>query len=107
MHFGKMDRRITIQEFTSARDAEGGVTKSWSTGTQVWAQVVYERGNESLQHEHVNASARVTFTIRQHGGVTPDRTMRVAFNSTNFNIEDIQEIGRGEGWVLFGRADAI
>ena len=105
MHIGKLDKRITVQPFTVTRDAEGGLGKNWSTGTEVSAQVIYERGSETVMHEKVNANARVIFKFRKHSDFTPDRTMRVVYNSTNHNISDIGEIER-EGWIVYARVDA-
>lgn len=107
MNFGKMDRRVTIQSWSTSRDAEGGAVKSWSTGSQVWAQVLQQGGREMFTHEQVNAEIDTLFRIRYSTSLIPDPQMRVVYNSTNFNIYQVRELGRGEAWEIMAKVNPL
>lgn len=105
MDIGKMDRLITLQSFTSTQDAEGGVTKSWSTGYQVWAQVIQQGGREMFKHEQVSAEVDTIFRLYMNATVIPTVQDRIVYNSTNYNISGVRELGYGELWEVMAKAD--
>jgi SPP1 family predicted phage head-tail adaptor len=104
MDIGKMDRLITIQTPTNSLDSEGGVSKSWSTGYQVWAEVIQKGGREAFKHEQVQADVDTIFRIYYNATVIPTRTQRIVYNSTNYNIMDVRELGYGERWEIMAKA---
>lgn len=103
MHIGSRDRTITIQSPTSTENSEGTVTKNWSTGTQVWAEVIQYGGRELFRHEKVTPEVDTLFRI-DYQDFTPSRRDRVVYNSTNYNIFDVRELGYGQGWEISGKA---
>lgn len=105
MHVGSRDRLITIQSPTDSENSEGGVTKSWSTGTQVWAEVIQIGGRELFKHEKVTAEVDTLFRI-DYLEFTPARRDRVVYNSTNYNIYNIRELGYAEAWEISARAQS-
>jgi len=104
MDIGRMDRLITIQTPTKTYDSEGSETRSWSTGYQVWAEVIQKGGREIFRHEQVSAEADTIFRVYYNATVIPDRTQRVVYNSTNYNIVDVRELGYGERWEIMAKA---
>jgi SPP1 family predicted phage head-tail adaptor len=104
MDIGKMDRLITIQAPTVTYDSEGSASKSWSTGYQVWGEVIQKGGRETFRHEQVSAEADIIFRIYYNATVIPDRTQRVVYNSTNYNIVDVRELGYGERWEIMAKS---
>ena len=103
MHIGSRDRLITIQSPTNSENSEGTVTKSFSTGTQVWAEVIQFGGREQFKHERVNPEVDTMFRI-DYLDFTPSRKDRVVYNSTNYNIFNVRELGYANGWEISGRA---
>lgn len=108
MIIGKMDRRITFQSRTDSVGSEGSNVPTWSDASTNWASYEQLPGGESIEHGRVNATARGVFRIRYSSGFTPDRTMRLTYNSTNLNIVDVREMpGRNRGWEIYTQVDAV
>lgn len=111
MDFGKLDRRITFQSFTETIGSEGSPVRTWADASTNWASFSQMmpswRGGESIEHGAVNATVKGFFRVRYNSSFTPDRTMRIVYNSTNLEIADIRELpGRNQGWEILVRADA-
>lgn len=103
MHVGSRDRLITIQSPTNSEDSEGTVTKSWSTGTQVWAEVLEISGRELFKQNKVTPEVDTFFRIDYYD-FTPSRRDRVVYNSTSYNIYDVRTLGYAEAWEISARA---
>lgn len=99
-----MNRLVTLQSPTKTLDSEGANSVSWSTGYQVWAEVIQQGGREIFRHSQVSAEADTLFRIYFNATVIPDRTQRVVYNSTNYNIVDVRELGYGERWEIMAKA---
>lgn len=107
MEVGKLDRRITFQSNVETLGSEGSPQKTWTDCSTNWASYRQENGGEDIQHGRVHPTVMAVFTIRYNPSFTPDRPMRVQYNSTALNIVDIREItGRNRGWEIATRADA-
>jgi len=95
-----MDRRITLQRATLAANAYGERAETWGTLATVWAEIQYKEGSgrEAVQSDQLYSRQPVHFIIRYSSDVASIRPSdRVAYNSDNYQIEAIQEIGRREG----------
>lgn len=90
-----MDRRIRIERATEVDDDFGGKTKTWALLIEVWAQVDFGTGNEARTDMEVKAEQRRTFKIRWLEGLTV--TDRVVYESRNWEILDVAELGRRDG----------
>lgn len=93
LHAGNLRDQITIQSQTTAADAEGQPVKTWanlSTNPTVWAEVRYMRpgSNEFEAMQKITSVQSLHVTIRYRTDL--DVTMRVVFNSENWNIHAIQ-----------------
>lgn len=86
-HAGQLDRRITIQSFTTTTDDFGEVTKSFTTLANVWAKVEEKRGNEGEEGNQIVATKRVEFFIRYRSDI--NEQMRIQYNNETYKIESI------------------
>jgi SPP1 family predicted phage head-tail adaptor len=104
MRAGALDRRITIQALTVSQGATGGVVETWADLATVWAQWLPGAGNEKFVAPAVYAEASGRFRVRYRPGVTARN--RVLYNGIEWDIIDIQEVGRRDGLDLFVRGRA-
>ena len=86
-HAGQLDRRITIQSFTTTTDDFGEVVKSFTTLAEVWAKVEEKRGNEGEDGNQLVATKRVEFFIRYRSDI--NEQMRIVYSNETYKIETI------------------
>ena len=84
---GQMDRRITIQTFTTTTDDFGEVVKSFTTLAEVWAKVEEKRGNEGEDGNQIVATKRVEFLIRYRSDI--NEQMQIQYTNETYKIEAI------------------
>lgn len=100
MQAGKMDRRIALQHRSlAAANAHGERVPSYATYATVWAEKLDQRSREFFAAQGTNAERTTRFRIRHRADVV--QTDRIVFNSQNFDIVQVSEIGRKEGLELF------
>lgn len=98
---GPLDRYVTIEQKTKTRDAYGAEIETWTTFAQVWASKRDIRGREYFAAQQVNAETDTVWRIRWIAGVKAE--MRINWNGTLYDIQDIAEIGRREGLEIMAR----
>jgi SPP1 family predicted phage head-tail adaptor len=103
---GDLDRQVTIQQRTVARDATfGSEVPTWSDLATVWAKVSEsstQPGNRG-QVERVDAYVRPTKVfIRWRADV--DTTMRLSYEGQLLKIDGTAEIGRRQ-WLEMACAE--
>lgn len=99
MRAGKLDRRITLQQASEAsRDAMNAPVYTWSTFATVWAQLIFNRGDERFAAHEVAGASVVTFKIRYRSGVTDK--LRISYDGKIYDIRDVRELGRQDGLEL-------
>lgn len=89
---GKLDRRITLQQTATGKDASGGFTTAWVDVTQLWASVRNFAGDEREQTKSGGgqaAVARTEFTIHYRAGVTA--AMRIRFGAAVYEIRHVND----------------
>ena len=69
--------------------------------------MIQKGGRERFKHEQVTAEVDTLFRIYFNATVVPDRTQRVVYNSTNYNITDVRELGYGERWEIMAKAEPV
>ena len=84
---GRLDKRVTLQSATSARDGHGQPIATWTTVATVWAAVEPIRGREYFSAQQVSAETTHRVTIRWRSGVSPQ--WRVVFGDRTFRIESV------------------
>ena len=84
---GKLDKRVTLQSATEARDGHGQAIPIWSDVATVWAVIDPIRGREYFAAQQVSAETTHRVTIRWRSGVSPK--WRVVYGSRTFRIESV------------------
>lgn len=104
MRAGPLDRRITIQNFESSESPSGEPIEVWSDLAIVWAGVTQQSGREFLGDAGIVSERKVVFRVR----FIPDVTVqsRIIYETKIFNIEEVRELGRKEGFELHATAAA-
>ena len=92
---GFLDRRVTIQQFTSSSNEFGEVIETWTDLATVWANVRELRGEERVESARLTAVVDTYFTIRYRTDVEPK--MRLSYEGELFDIIEVLELPRREG----------
>lgn len=90
----RMDRQITIQEYSESTNGYGEVEKSWSDVATMWAEARQQSARETWQAGKV-AETEMMFRIRYRSGI--NSKMRVVYDDDNYDITGVREIGRRDG----------
>ena len=91
----QLDRIITIQQRTVARDPSfGGEIVTWVDLDEVWASFRPRTATERFENESniELASNTAAFRVRYRSDV--DETMRIVHDGHEWDIEGIVEVGR-------------
>ena len=77
MDIGKLRHRAQLRTRSeSARNADGGISESWSTIATVWARFEPLTGRELFQAQQVQSRATTRITIRAYPGLTSKNQIR-------------------------------
>lgn len=102
---GRYDRQITIQSATETQSSTGYAAESWAnlgTDPTVWAQVIQKSGREFFEADKVAAEVVTVFRIHYRSDLT--NKMRIVYNSRNFDILEIKELGYFEALEIIAKA---
>ena len=97
MNIGRLDRKIVIESYTSAKNEQGESVSSWTTYHTAFAGVMKDGGTDREEASKTTATQKVKFKIRFFDGI--NETMRVLYNSNYYDITQIQELGREGLWI--------
>jgi len=90
---GQLRDRVTIQQKTSVRDAQGGRAVTWDRLTTVWARVQPLRASEALQAAAVRASVLYRVTVRYRADIQPTmRLLWIPFRASTAKTLEIQGV---------------
>lgn len=98
MKAGALDRTITIERATEAKDDLGVVTSTWRCLATRHAQLVQSSTAEFMRAFGASTETAIVFRLRFLAGVT--LADRVRFDGATFNLVEIKELGRREGLEL-------
>lgn len=84
MRIGKLNRRVSLQQSGTERDAAGQAIASWTEIAKPWADIRYLNGKEYATSGTVVSGATVSVRIRYRTDVKA--SMRVVYGETIFNI---------------------
>lgn len=84
---GSLRHRITIQQFSVAKDSYGEDIKTWSDYHICWAEISPFRGREYFESQQIVPEIETRMKIRYKSGIGP--TMRVSWNDRYFDILNI------------------
>lgn len=101
MTSGPLDRRITWQRASYARDALGQEQPTWSTLFETWCAKVSLRPMVAVAPgtEQTTKEATQVVQIRKRPEI-PAASDRALFEGRTWAVHGIAEIGRGEGWEI-------
>ena len=80
----RLNKRVTIQEKSVTRAANGEEIITWTTHKELWAEVAPIRGREFFAADQMQGAADYRVTLRYTPSITRD--MRVLFGSTVLDI---------------------
>ena len=80
----RLNRRVTIQEKSVTRAANGEEVVAWVTHAQVWAEVSPIRGREFFAAAQMQGAAEYRVTVRYLPTITRD--MRILFGTVVLDI---------------------
>jgi len=94
MRYGALTERITIENYTTARDSAGGLVKTWTTYAQPYAHIQYGSGAEGSEGMRDTWTERATFVV-QYDSDTKNVTssMRISLNGY-WDIESVRTLNR-------------
>ena len=90
MSIGKMRFEVELQKPTNTRDAGGGLTESYTTLSNLYANIEPVRGNETLKQGQVKEQTTHLITIRYRRDIGTN--FRIRYDSDNYNIKYIKNI---------------
>ena len=97
MRSARIDRKIVIQKPTETSNSANELITTWSTFATVWAKKTDTGGSERFNGAIV-AEMTTNFEIRYLSGL--NEKMRIVYESENYGIIGIQEIGRRKGQLV-------
>lgn len=100
----KMNRKITLQTFTSTTDPEGIVTETWVNGLILWSRrmPLSGRWREFFQAAGENAEKIFQYSIRYREGVA-NESMRLTNQGRTYEIKAVLDDALGdrtETWIF-------
>jgi SPP1 family predicted phage head-tail adaptor len=107
---GSLDKRITIQQASTTRDAIGGPVVTWSDVATVWAHVHPLAGRELINAQSVYAEVTHNMIIRWQSAFDIPMevaAMRVAYAGRHFNIGAAINIEQGNRFVVLSVAEGL
>lgn len=108
MDAGKLDRRITIERFTTTRDAFNNPIETWAPlVTRTPAAKLDIRDSERWTAQEVGAEITTRFQIRYSSVVADVNPKdRVLYDGKTYGIVGVKEIGRRDGLEITAAARA-
>jgi SPP1 family predicted phage head-tail adaptor len=105
LNAGLLDRSIVIQTRADTRDANGGITTTWSTFATVWARRADQGGREFRSAGILNAEITTLWTIRYIDGLTAKH--RITYGSGVWDILSIGELGNRRQYLQLATKAAV
>ena len=103
MRAGKLDRTITVQRLAETVGASGAVSTTWENLLTVRAEVREITADEVAMGFGSGEVETLIFVVRWHP--SPISTGdRILFEGRAYDLKQIAEIGRRQGWKLRGVA---
>lgn len=94
MQSARLDRRLTLQRFTSTQDPGSGENvETWSDLATVWANYKPVSDGEKMQAGEVSATLSARFTIRYDSAWADLSALdRVVFEGRTFDVWGCKEV---------------
>lgn len=98
MRAGKLDKSITVQQFTNTVDEYGTPVMTWTDLATVRAQIVQATTEEFIRGFGASDETVIVFRIRWLDGM--QLADRIMFDGRAPNLKEIKEIDRRRGLEL-------
>lgn len=95
MNAGDLDRKITIQQISRAKNSTGEEVETLSTFAEPRAQVTPIRGAEPQVSQTQAGQQQARFRIRHLTGLKME--MKILYDGLTWDITEFRPIGRNEG----------
>lgn len=103
MRAGKLDRVLDIEAVTIGQGEYGSPVETWGPFVAgLRGQIVQSSTEEYFATSGSGATSTIVFRTRFVPGVT--NMHRIVYDGRNFDIEEVKELGRGQGLELRARA---
>lgn len=108
MESAKLDRRLTLQRFTSTQDPGSGENiETWGDIATVWASVNPVSDVERVKAAEVSAEITTRFRIRYDSSWSDlNPRDRLVFEGRTFDIWGVKELQRRQGLEITAAARA-
>jgi len=83
MTIGKLDQRLTIQDYTAVKNASGEFIRTYADLITVWAGVDFTGGGEDFEADQKVATNVVTFKVRF---TTVAEDYRIIYKTDEYDI---------------------
>ena len=90
MSIGRMRYEVALQKPTNTRDTGGGITESFTTLSNIFADIEQTRGNESLRQGQVKEQTTFILTIRYRKDIGTN--YRILYDEDAYNIRNIKNV---------------
>jgi len=100
MLIGRLDRLVVIKQATFTQDGFGENIAINSTLATVWARFEFEKGKVGYEADTFIGTAPAKMTIRYRSDIQVSPKHYIEYNSKDWFIRSVEEIGRKEGLIL-------
>ena len=98
MNVGQLDRKVTLQTWTTSRDSFGQPVETWSDLAQVWAKKSDRVASEVTSGGQVVEVVRTVWTIRHRTDFDSRHRIKTQDAApAYYYVTGVQEIGRRVG----------
>jgi len=105
MQAGELDRRITIERYSSSINDFGEEVGAWNELATVWAGKTDVRDSERFSAQQVNSTITTRWRIRYLSKIADINPKdRLTHNGLLYGIVAVKEIGRKEGLEITAAA---
>tara|TARA_R100001443_G_scaffold28373_2_gene41530 strand:- start:1475 stop:2455 length:981 start_codon:yes stop_codon:yes gene_type:complete len=101
MNIGKLDRLVEIKQATFIQNNYGERQRTSTTIASVFARFEFEKGKAGYDADIFVGTSPAKMTIRYTTNIDLSPNYFIRYNSKDWFIKSIQEIGRKEGLTLF------
>jgi SPP1 family predicted phage head-tail adaptor len=92
VQIGEYNRRVTIVNRSSARDAVGGQSNTWTDGLTVWAKITQLYSASNYQTAEIVGKATSSITIRWNPAISINIADRVRYTDPSTSVVTLYEI---------------
>lgn len=109
MDIGKLDKRITIQKFSTIQNENGFDIEDWVDYKTIWASINNLWGKEFYAAKQVNMENTVEFVVRYSRDLEniSIKEYRIFWNSRAFDITFVDNIKYENKWLKIKAMEVI